>query len=296
MPGGAIEVTRVLASMNSAAVEAEAGVGSGAREGAAPSLSQSHRSIAVPAATPHGAAWRRALVFFGPGYLVAVGYMDPGNWATSLAGGSQFGYALLSVILVSNLIAMLFQAAAVRLGIAAGLDLAQACRRHFSPRVSLALWLFCEVAIVACNLAEVIGMAIGLNLLFGLPLVAGVVVTLLDVVLLLALQRRGFRWLEAAIIALVATIGVCFAFQIAWLQPSLAAVARRPRAAAGHRRRSGHALPRGGHRRRHGDAAQPVPALVARADAPPRSLRGAAGARRSASRRSTPRSRSAWRC
>ena len=109
------------------------------------------------------------LVFFGPGYLVAVGYMDPGNWATSLAGGSQFGYALLSVILVSNLIAMLFQAAAVRLGIGAGLDLAQACRQHFSRSVSLALWLFCEIAIVACNLAEVIGMAIGLNLLFGLP-------------------------------------------------------------------------------------------------------------------------------
>jgi hypothetical protein len=112
---------------------------------------------------------------------VAVGYMDPGNWATSLAGGSQFGYALLSVVLVSNLMAMLFQAAAVRLGIGAGLDLAQACRRHFSPRASLLLWILCEIAIVACNLAEVIGMAIGLNLLFGLPLVAGVVVTLLDV-------------------------------------------------------------------------------------------------------------------
>jgi manganese transport protein len=155
---------------------------------------------------------------------VAVGYMDPGNWATSLAGGSQFGYALLSVVLVSNLMAMLFQAAAVRLGIGAGLDLAQACRRHFSPRASLLLWILCEIAIVACNLAEVIGMAIGLNLLFGLPLVAGIVVTLLDVLLLLALQNRGFRWLEAAIIALVATVGVCFAFQMAWLQPRLAAV------------------------------------------------------------------------
>ncbi len=150
--------------------------------------------------------------------------MDPGNWATSLAGGSQFGYALLSVVLVSNLMAMLFQAAAVRLGIGAGLDLAQACRRHFSPRASLLLWILCEIAIVACNLAEVIGMAIGLNLLFGLPLVAGIVVTLLDVLLLLALQNRGFRWLEAAIIALVATVGVCFAFQMAWLQPRLAAV------------------------------------------------------------------------
>jgi len=164
------------------------------------------------------------LPFFGPGYLVAVGYMDPGNWATSLAGGSRFGYTLLSVILVSNLMAMLFQAAAVRLGLAAGVDLAQACRQHFAPRVNFALWLFCEAAIVACNLAEVIGMAIGLNLLFGLPLVAGVVITLLDVMLLLALQRQGLRWLEAAIIALVATVGICFAFQMAWLQPSLSAV------------------------------------------------------------------------
>ena len=164
------------------------------------------------------------LAFFGPGYLVAVGYMDPGNWATSIAGGSRFGYSLLAVILVSNVMAMLFQAAAVRLGIGAGLDLAQACRQRFSRRTSFVLWLFCEVAIVACNLAEVIGMAIGLNLLFGLPLVAGVVVTVLDVMLLLTLQRRGFRWLEAAIIALVATVGVCFAFQIAWLQPQLAAV------------------------------------------------------------------------
>ena len=135
------------------------------------------------------------LGFFGPGYLVAVGYMDPGNWATSLAGGSRFGYSLLVVILLSNAMAMLFQAAAVRLGIAGGVDLAQACRRHFAPRVSLALWLLCEVAIVACNVAEVIGMAIGLNLLFGLPLPAGVVVTLLDVMLILMLQRRGFRWL-----------------------------------------------------------------------------------------------------
>ena len=164
------------------------------------------------------------LAFFGPGYLVAVGYMDPGNWATSIAGGSQFGYSLLAVILVSNLMAMLFQAAAVRLGIGAGVDLAQACRQRFAPATSFVLWLFCEVAIVACNLAEVIGMAIGLNLLFGLPLVAGVVVTLLDVMLLLTLQSRGFRWLEAAIIALVATVGICFAFQIAWLQPQLAAV------------------------------------------------------------------------
>jgi len=221
-----------LASWSSAAAESQA-IAPGAPASSAPpgvsatpprSLAQVHRSIAVPGRAQQRVAWRRMLVFFGPGYLVAVGYMDPGNWATSLAGGSQFGYALLSVILVSNLIAMLFQAAAVRLGIGAGLDLAQACRRHFPPAVSLLLWLFCEVAIVACNLAEVIGMAIGLNLLFGLPLVAGVALTLLDVTLLLALQRRGLRRLEAAIIALLAIIGVCFALQIAWLEPPLAAV------------------------------------------------------------------------
>jgi len=182
------------------------------------------RAIAAARAHAARARWRRMLGFFGPGYLVAVGYMDPGNWATSLAGGSRFGYSLLVVILLSNAMAMLFQAAAVRLGIAGDVDLAQACRRHFAPRVSLALWLLCEVAIVACNVAEVIGMAIGLNLLFGLPLPAGVVVTLLDVMLILMLQRRGFRWLEAVIVALVATIGVCFAFQIAWLDPSWAAL------------------------------------------------------------------------
>jgi manganese transport protein len=210
--------------MNSTAVGVQGPPAVGARADPPPSLPQVHRSIAVPRPSAGVASWRRMFAFFGPGYLVAVGYMDPGNWATSIAGGSQFGYSLLAVILVSNLMAMLFQAAAVRLGIGAGVDLAQACRRHFAPATSFVLWILCEVAIVACNLAEVIGMAIGLNLLFGLPLVAGVVVTLLDVMLLLTLQSRGFRWLEAAIIALVATIGVCFAFQIAWLQPQLAAV------------------------------------------------------------------------
>jgi manganese transport protein len=214
---------RLLASAQSMAVGIEAARHDDPAR-ARLSLPQVHRSIDAPGPAAGSAAWRRMLVFFGPGYLVAVGYMDPGNWATSLAGGSRFGYSLLAVILLSNLMAMLFQAAAVRLGVGAGLDLAQACRQQFSPRVSLALWLLCEVAIVACNLAEVIGMAIGLNLLFGLPLAVGVVVTVLDVALLLALQRRGFRWLEAAIIALVVVVGVCFAFQIAWLQPPLAAV------------------------------------------------------------------------
>jgi manganese transport protein len=188
------------------------------------SLAQVHGTIRVPAAGENGSGLRRMLAYFGPGYLVAVGYMDPGNWATSLAGGSQFGYTLLAVILLSNLMAMLFQAAAVRLGLGAGLDLAQACRQNFSRPVNLMLWLFCEIAIVACNLAEVIGMAIGLNLLFGIPLLAGVCITFVDVMLILALQARGFRWLEAVIVALVATVGVCFAFQMAWLQPPLASV------------------------------------------------------------------------
>jgi manganese transport protein len=188
------------------------------------SLAQVHGTIRVPATGENGSGLRRMLAYFGPGYLVAVGYMDPGNWATSLAGGSQFGYTLLAVILLSNLMAMLFQAAAVRLGLGAGLDLAQACRQNFSRPVNLMLWVFCEIAIVACNLAEVIGMAIGLNLLFGIPLLAGVCITFVDVMLILALQARGFRWLEAVIVALVATVGVCFAFQMAWLQPPLASV------------------------------------------------------------------------
>lgn len=168
---------------------------------------------------------RRWLSFVGPGYLVAVGYMDPGNWATSLAGGSTFGYSLLSVVLLSSLMAMLLQAAAVRLGIGSGLDLAQACRHHIPPRLSLALWLGCEVAIVACNLAEVLGMACGLNLLFRMPLVVGVCVTALDVMLVLRLQRGGARPLEACIIALVALIGACLAIQLLWLRAPLQAVA-----------------------------------------------------------------------
>jgi manganese transport protein len=188
------------------------------------SLPGVHHSIAVPTHASGGSGVRRWLSFFGPGVLVAVGYMDPGNWATSLAGGSEYGYALLSVILASNLMAMLFQAAAVRLGIGAGIDLAQACRRHFSPGVSLALWLFCEVAIIACNLAEVIGMAIGLNLLLGTPLLLGLVLTFFDVMLILLLQRRGFRYLEAVVIGLVAVVGLCFAMQIIWLHPPVGAV------------------------------------------------------------------------
>ncbi len=194
------------------------------RAASSPSLPQVNRSIAVPTGTSGAASARRMFAFAGPGYLVAVGYMDPGNWATSIAGGSQFGYSLLTVIFISNLMAMLFQAAAVRLGLSSGRDLAQMCRAQYSPRINLTLWFFCEVAIVACNLAEVLGMAIGLNLLFGVPLLAGVCITVIDVMLILALQRRGFRSLESVVIALVALIGVCFAAQLIWLHPPLAAV------------------------------------------------------------------------
>ena len=150
------------------------------------SLPESHGTIAVPRG---GGFWRRLLAFIGPGWLVAVGYMDPGNWATDIAGGSAFGYTLLSVILLSNLMAIVLQALAARLGIGAGLDLAQACRAHYRRGPALALWVLCEIAIIACDLAEVLGTAIALKLLFNLPLLAGVCVTTLDVFLILALQR-----------------------------------------------------------------------------------------------------------
>ena len=190
----------------------------------APSLPEVHRSVAVPTRVSGVSSIKRALAFAGPGYMVAVGYMDPGNWATSIAGGSRFGYALLSVVLISTLLAMLFQAATVRLGLGSGRDLAQMCREQFPPAVNLALWLFCEVAIVACNIAEVLGMSIGLNLVFGLPLLLGVCVTIVDVMLILALQRRGFRTLEAVVIALVLLIGLCFSAELFWLKPPVAAV------------------------------------------------------------------------
>ncbi len=188
-----------------------------------PSLPESFRSVSIPAGAPW---WRKMLAFAGPGYLVAVGYMDPGNWATDLAGGSRFGYALLSVILLSNLMAILLQALALRLGIATGRDLAQACRDHFSRPVNLMLWVLCEIAIAACDLAEVIGSAIALNLLFGIPLLWGVCITAVDVLLILLLQHRGFRWLEAFVIALVATIGVCFGIELLLAQPVIGEVVR----------------------------------------------------------------------
>ena len=166
-----------------------------------PSLPEAHRTVAIPAGA---SVWRKVLAFAGPGYMVAVGYMDPGNWATDLAGGARFGYTLLCVVLLSNLMAILLQPLALKLGIVTGRDLAQACRDHYSRPVSFVLWVLCEIAIAACDLAEVIGSAIALNLLFGIPLVWGVMLTAADVLLILLLQQRGFRWLEAFVIALIA--------------------------------------------------------------------------------------------
>ncbi|NOT08374.1 MAG: Nramp family divalent metal transporter [Gemmatimonadales bacterium] len=186
-----------------------------------PSLPESFQSIQIP----KGAGfWRKALAFAGPGYMVAVGYMDPGNWATDLAGGSRFAYTLLSVVLLSNLMAILLQSLAVKLGVVTGRDLAQACRDHYSRPVGFILWVLCEVAIAACDLAEVIGSAIALNLLFGIPLIWGVCLTAADVLLILLLQHKGFRYLEAFIIALVATIGVCFAIELILAKPALAEI------------------------------------------------------------------------
>ncbi|HSC58364.1 MAG TPA: Nramp family divalent metal transporter [Gemmatimonadales bacterium] len=182
-----------------------------------PSLPEVHGSIPIPV----GAGWlRKLLAFAGPGYLVAVGYMDPGNWATDLAGGARFGYALLSVIFLSNLMAILLQSLALRLGVATGRDLAQACRDHYPAPVRWGLWLLAEAAIAACDLAEVIGAAIALNLLFHIPLLWGVCLTALDVLLILLLQQRGFRWLEAFVIALVATIAVVFAVELVLARPA----------------------------------------------------------------------------
>jgi manganese transport protein len=186
-----------------------------------PSLSEVHASIPVP----QGGVWlRRFLAFAGPGYMISVGYMDPGNWATDIAGGSRFGYTLLSVILLSNLMAILLQALAARLGIVTGRDLAQACRDSYPRPVSVVLWLACEAAIIACDLAEVIGTAIALQLLFGIPLIAGALLTALDAFLLLLLMHKGFRFLEAFIIALLIVIAVCFGVQIAAASPPIAAV------------------------------------------------------------------------
>lgn len=180
------------------------------------SLPESHRSVAIP----EGSSRRRLWVFMGPAFLVAVGYMDPGNWATGLAAGSAYGYALLSVVLIASLMAMVLQVLTARLGIATGQDLAQLCRRRYSPRTTWGLWIMAELAVIATDLAELIGSAIALHLLFGIPMVAGILITVFDVFLLLMLQQRGFRLIEAVVITLMTTISVSFAIELWWSSPN----------------------------------------------------------------------------
>src|SRR4051794_7248293 len=186
------------------------------------SLPEIHGSIHIPAGAGF---WRKLFAFAGPGYLVAVGYMDPGNWATDLAGGARYGYTLLSVIMISNFMAILLQALAARLGIASGRDLEQACRDSYSSPVRLVVWFLWESAVAACALVEVIGAAIALNLLFGLPLIWGVCLTALDVLVVLFLQHRGFRYVEALVVALIVLIAGSFAVELWLSRPDLGAVA-----------------------------------------------------------------------
>src|SRR3989442_2611123 len=188
------------------------------RSTGAVSLPEVHRSVVVPVTASF---WRKLLAFSGPGFLVAVGYMDPGNWATDLAGGAKFGYALLAVVMISNLMAILLQHLCIKLGVATGRDLAQACRDHYSTPTIWFLWILCEIAIAACDLAEVVGSAIALQLLFGIPLVWGCVITALDVLAVLFLQTKGFRYIEALVITLIATIASCFAAELIFSKPSL---------------------------------------------------------------------------
>ncbi len=191
------------------------------RQVAEVSLPEVHRTIFVPGKVSF---WRKMLAFAGPGFLVAVGYMDPGNWATDLAGGARFGYTLLAVILISNLMAILLQHLCVKLGVATGRDLAQACRDHYPKPLVWFLWVLCELAIAACDLAEVVGSAIALQLLFGIPLVWGCIITCLDVLAVLYLQNKGFRYVEAVVITLILTIGACFAAELFFAKPSIAGV------------------------------------------------------------------------
>jgi manganese transport protein len=191
------------------------------REASGVSLPEVHGSIAVPRHLP---SWRKMWAYAGPGFLVAVGYMDPGNWATDLAGGAKFGYTLLAVILVSNLMAILLQHLCIKLGVVTGRDLAQACRDHYSRPTVWFLWILCELAIAACDLAEVVGSAIGLQLLFGIPLVYGCLITCLDVLAVLYLQNKGFRYVEALVVTLILTIGGCFALELLFARPDLGGV------------------------------------------------------------------------
>src|SRR3954464_11691799 len=179
------------------------------------SLAEVHSTVG----TGHVSFWKRMLAFAGPAYLVSVGYMDPGNWATDIEAGARFGYRLLWVLVMSNAMAILLQTLSARLGIVSGRDLAQACRESYPKPVSMCLWVLCEIAIAACDLAEVLGAAIGLNLLFGLPLLAGVLLTATDTLLLLWLQRFGIRMLEAFVLALIIIIGGCFFIEIVLSKP-----------------------------------------------------------------------------
>ena len=185
------------------------------------SLAEVHRSIVVPTTASF---WRKLIAFSGPGFLVAVGYMDPGNWATDLAGGAKFGYALLFIVMLSNLMAILLQHLCIKLGVATGRDLAQACRDHYSTPTVWFLWILCEIAIAACDLAEVVGSAIALQLLFSIPLVWGCIITALDVLAVLYLQTKGFRYIEALVITLIVTIATCFAAELIFSKPNLAGI------------------------------------------------------------------------
>src|SRR6202163_4425555 len=191
------------------------------RKAAAVSLPEVHRSIVVPTTASF---WRKLFAFSGPGFLVAVGYMDPGNWATDLAGGAKFGYALLFIVMLSNFMAILLQHLCIKLGVARGRDLAQACRDHYSTLTVWFLWILCEIAIAACDLAEVVGSAIALQLLFGIPLVWGCGITALDVLAVLYLQQKGFRYIEALVITLIATIACCFGAELIFSKPNLMSV------------------------------------------------------------------------
>jgi manganese transport protein len=191
------------------------------RTGGEPSLPEVHRSIKVPGGASF---WKKMAAFSGPGYIVAVGYMDPGNWATDLQGGAEYGFLLLSVIMVSNFMAILLQHLCIKLGVATGRDLAQACRDNYSAPVVWFLWILCEISIASCDLAEVVGSAIGLQLLFGIPLVWGCMIMCVDVLAVLYLQNKGFRYIEALVVTLIATIGLCFAAELFWSKPSMVGV------------------------------------------------------------------------
>ena len=191
------------------------------RDAAAVSLPEVHRSVLVP---PNASFLRKLLAFAGPGFLVAVGYMDPGNWATDLAGGAKFGYSLLAVVMISNFMAILLQHLCIKLGVVTGRDLAQACRDHYPKPIVWFLWVLCEVAIAACDLAEVVGSAIALQLLLGIPLVWGCIITAMDVLIVLFLQNKGFRYIEALVFTLIITIGGCFAAELVFSKPSLTGI------------------------------------------------------------------------